>query len=138
MYGYKCTLMTDTEVITYLFDLLIRRHGLSLQQAVDVVAAPFWREIELMDEEDRKKFEAIRSVYSSALINGPFSIILGFEGGMLALNDRIKLRSLVAAEKGDNLYVASEEAAIRIICPSPDRVWSPQGGEPIIGLVEGK
>jgi glutamate synthase domain-containing protein 1 len=137
MYGYKCTLMTDTEVITYLFDLLIRRHGLSLRQAVDVVAAPFWREIELMGEEDRKKFEAIRSVYASALINGPFSIILGFKGGMLALNDRIKLRSLVAAEKGDNLYVASEEAAIRIVCPSPDRVWSPQGGEPILGLVEG-
>ena len=56
----------------------------------------------------------------------------------MALNDRIKLRSLVAAEKGDTLYVASEEAAIRIVCPSPDRVWSPQGGEPIIGLVEGK
>jgi glutamate synthase domain-containing protein 1 len=137
MYGYKCTLMTDTEVITYLFDLLIRRHGLSLTQAVDVVAAPFWREIELMGEEDRRKFEAIRAVYASALINGPFSIILGFQGGMLALNDRIKLRPLVAAEKGDTLYVASEEAAIRIICASPDRVWSPEGGEPVLGLLEG-
>ncbi len=138
MFGYKCTLMTDTEVITYLFDLLIRKHGMTLQQAADVVVAPFWREIELMSEEDRKRFEAIRAVYASALINGPFSIILGFPGGMMALNDRIKLRPLVAAEKGDTLYVSSEEAAIRVVCASPDRVWSPSGGEPVIGMVEGK
>lgn len=136
MYGYNCSLQTDTEVITYIFDLLIRKHGMSLQQAVDVVAAPFWREIEHMDDSQQKKLEALRSVYASALINGPFSIILGFEGGMLALNDRIKLRPLVAAEKGDMLYVASEEAAIRVVCEHPDRVWAPRGGEPIIGLVE--
>ena len=137
MFGYHCTLMTDTEVIAYIFDLLVRKHGMSLLEAVNVVAAPFWSEIELMEEEDRKKFEAIRSVYGSALINGPFSIILGFEGGMLALNDRIKLRSLVAAEKGEMLYAASEEAAIRVICPSPDRIWAPRGGEPVLGFVEG-
>lgn len=137
MYGYHCTLMTDTEVITYIIDLLVRKHGMALKEAVSVMAAPFWSEIELMDEEDRKKYEAIRAVYGSALINGPFSIILGFEGGMMALNDRIKLRPLVAAEKGDMLYVSSEEAAIRVICASPDRVWSPQGGEPVIGYVEG-
>ncbi|MBT3319285.1 MAG: glutamine amidotransferase family protein [Clostridia bacterium] len=138
MYGYDCTLQTDTEVITYIFDLLLRKHKLGLKQAVEIMATPFWREIALMSEEDQKKFEAIRAVYSSALINGPFSIILGFEGGMLALNDRIKLRPLVAAEKGDTLYVASEEAAIRVICSEPERVWSPRGGEPIIGLVEGR
>jgi glutamate synthase domain-containing protein 1 len=138
MFGYKCTLMTDTEVITYLFDLLIRKHGMTLQQAVDVVAAPFWREIELMEESERRRIEAIRAVYGSALINGPFSVILGFEGGMMALNDRIKLRPLVAAEKGDMLYIASEESAIRVICASPDRVWAPSGGEPVIGMVEGR
>ncbi len=137
IFGYKCSLMTDTEVITYIFDLLVRRHGMSLKEAVNVVVAPFWREIAMMDEEQKKKFTAMRAVYGSALINGPFSIILGFPGGMLALNDRIKLRSLVAAEKGDMLYVASEEAAIRIVCDAPDRVWAPAGGEPVIGLVEG-
>lgn len=26
-FGYDCELQTDTEVITYLFDLLSRRHG---------------------------------------------------------------------------------------------------------------
>ena len=44
----------------------------------------------------------------------------------------MKLRPLVCAEKDDFVYMASEEAAIREICPSPDRVWAPRGGEPVI------
>ena len=36
MFGYKCNLQTDTEAITYIFDLLIRRHGLPLDVAVSV------------------------------------------------------------------------------------------------------
>jgi len=66
------------------------------------------------------------------LITGPFSIILGYTGGIMALNDRLKLRSMVCAEKGSRAYVASEESAIRVIEPSPDRVWSPAGGEPVV------
>ena len=50
----------------------------------------------------------------------------------MALNDRLKLRSMVAAEKGDMFYVASEESAIRLMEPNPDRLWSPRGGEPVI------
>jgi len=52
------------------------------------------------------------------------------------LNDRLKLRPLVAGEKGATLYVASEEAAIRAICPNPERIWYPRGGEPVIGKLE--
>jgi glutamate synthase domain-containing protein 1 len=138
MYGYKCTLQTDTEVITYLFDLLVRKHNIPIEKAIKVVAAPFWDDIERESKELQNELKSIRSVYASALINGPFSIILGYEKGMIALNDRIKLRSLVAAEKGNRTYVASEESAIRIICDSPDRVWSPKGGEPVIALLEGE
>jgi glutamate synthase domain-containing protein 1 len=47
----------------------------------------------------------------------------------------VKLRPLVCAEKGDFVYMASEEAAIREICPTPDRVWAPRGGEPVIALL---
>lgn len=54
----------------------------------------------------------------------------------MALNDRLKLRSMVAAEKDDVVYMASEECAIRAICPDVDRIWSPRGGEPIIVTVE--
>ncbi|NLT95666.1 MAG: glutamine amidotransferase family protein [Clostridia bacterium] len=138
MYGYKCTLMTDTEAITYIFDLLLRKFGLPLESAVNIVAAPFWSNIERMEPERKKLMKSLRAVFGSLLINGPFSIILGGENGFVALNDRLKLRSLVAAEKGDIIYVASEESAIREVCPNPHRVWAPQGGEPVIGLLEGK
>jgi glutamate synthase domain-containing protein 1 len=136
MFGYKCTLQTDTEVITYLFDLLIRKHGLPLEKAIQVLVAPFWNDIEREDKSVQEELKALRAVYSSALVNGPFSIILGSEQGMVALNDRIKLRAMVAAEKGNKTYVASEESAIRIICPNPDKVWALKGGEPVIAFLD--
>ncbi|MCA6072437.1 MAG: glutamine amidotransferase family protein, partial [Endomicrobium sp.] len=138
MYGYKCTLQTDTEVITYLFDMLVRKHNIPMEKAIKIVAAPFWDDIERENKELQTELKSMRAVYANALINGPFSIILGYEKGMIALNDRIKLRSLVAAEKGDRTYVASEESAIRIICDNPDKIWSPKGGEPVIALLEGE
>ena len=54
----------------------------------------------------------------------------------MALNDRLKLRSMVVAEKGDNVYIASEEAAIRKMEENVDEIYSPRGGEPIIVKVE--
>ena len=50
----------------------------------------------------------------------------------MALNDRLKLRSMVVGEKADRVYVASEECAIRVIEPELDKIWSPKGGEPVI------
>ncbi len=41
MFGYKCTLQTDTEVITYIMDYLLRVQGLTLGEAASVIAAPF-------------------------------------------------------------------------------------------------
>lgn len=132
MYGYKCTLLTDTEVITYIIDFLNRKQHLSLEEVTQVIAAPFWSEIDAMPQERKKKLTYLRNAFSSLLITGPFSILLGFSGGMMALNDRLKLRSMVAAEKGDMFYVASEECAIREIEPTPERIWAPSGGEPVI------
>jgi hypothetical protein len=63
--------------------------------------------------------------------------VLGFNGGMVALNDRIKLRPLVAARQGDVLMVASEESAMRAVLDAPDDVWAPKAGEPVIGRVRG-
>ena len=54
----------------------------------------------------------------------------------MGLNDRIKLRPFVAAVDGDRVYMASEESAIREICPSPERVWAPKAGDPVIALFE--
>ena len=137
MFGYQCTLLTDTEVITYIIDFLVRKQGLSLEEMANVIAAPFWSTIARMPEERRKRLEYLRNCFSSLLITGPFSILLGFTGGMMALNDRLKLRSMVVGEKDDMVYIASEECAIRIIEPELDRVYSPRGGEPVIVRLNG-
>ena len=135
-YGYKCTLLTDTEVITYIIDFLNRKKGLSLEDTARVIAPPFWQQIEQLAPPERERLTALRKAFSSLLITGPFSIILGFKDGIMALNDRLKLRSMVAADKDDVLFVASEECAIKAICNKPDRIWSPGGGEPIFATLE--
>lgn len=132
MHGYRCNLLTDTEVITYILDYLLRKQKLTLKEASAVIASSFWANIDSKDDEDRKLETYLRQMYSELLITGPFSILVGFQGGMMALNDRLKLRSLVVAEKGKNTYFASEESAIRAIEPDVDRIWAPKGGEPVI------
>lgn len=133
MFGYKCTLQTDTEVITYIMDYLLRIQGLSLGEAASVIAAPFWSTIEnKTDLEDKEKHIYLRTLFPSLLITGPFSIVFGFSGGLMALNDRLKLRSMVVGEKDDKVYIASEEAAIRAMGPDAENIWAPTGGEPVI------
>jgi glutamate synthase domain-containing protein 1 len=66
-------------------------------------------------------------------MNGPFSIIVAHHGEMIGLTDRIKLRPLVAGTRGEFVYLSSEEAAMRLVSPTLDRVWSPRGGEPVVG-----
>ena len=135
-YGYICAFFTDTEVITYLFDLLVRKHRLSFEIVADILAAPFWDEIETKSEEKREFLKTMRIIYASALVNGPFSVIVANSKVMVGLNDRIKLRPLVAATSGEKLYIASEESAIREVCHTPDKVWMPKAGEPVIGRLE--
>ena len=132
MFGYKCNLQTDTEVITYIMDYLLRRQGLTLEEAASVIAAPFWSTIQGKAEPERQRLSWLRTVFPSLLITGPFSIILGFDGGLMALNDRLKLRSMVVGEKDDKVFIASEEAAIRAMEPDADNIWAPAGGEPVI------
>ena len=137
MYGYKCNLQTDTEVITYILDDLIRVKGLTLNEAANVSAAPFWSTIN--GEKDRRESEIhayLRKTFPSLLITGPFSIVLGFEGGIMALNDRLKLRSMVVGEMRDRVYIASEEASIRAMDDSAKEIWAPAGGQPVIVRVE--
>jgi glutamate synthase domain-containing protein 1 len=136
-FGYYCTLFTDTEVITYLVDLLVRRHKFTFDLVAKILAAPFWDEIERLPENQKQICKTLRIVYGSALVNGPFAVIIGHRNGLVGLNDRIKLRPLVAARKGSVLYISSEECGIREVCPSPDEVWMPKAGEPVIGKLEG-
>ena len=137
MFGYKCTLQTDTEVITYIMDYLLRRQNLSLKEAANVIAAPFWSTISsITDQEERERLKFLRTVFPSLLITGPFSIVFGFNGGLMALNDRLKLRSMVTGEKDDKVFIASEEAAIRVMEPDADNILAPAGGQPVIVKVK--
>ena len=137
MFGYKCTLQTDTEVITYIMDYLLRVQGLTLEEAASVIAAPFWSTIERKTSiRDKEQLVFLRTMFPSLLITGPFSIVLGFDGGLMALNDRLKLRSMVVGEKDDKVFIASEEAAIRVMEPDAQHIWAPAGGEPVIIKVE--
>ena len=54
----------------------------------------------------------------------------------MALNDRLKLRSMVVGEKNDMVYIASEEAAIRTMELNAENIWAPAGGEPVIVKVK--
>jgi glutamate synthase domain-containing protein 1 len=132
-FGYHCTMQTDTEVIAYAIDLLIRRHNLPIEIAAKVLAAPFWNDIERMPPAEQKLARTLRQVYPGLLLNGPFTIIIAHNGEMIGLTDRIRLRPLTVGVKGSMIYLSSEEAAIRLISPELDAAWIPSGGEPIIG-----
>ena len=136
MFGYQCTLQTDTEVITYIVDYLLRKQGLTLEETASVIAAPFWSTIERKPEAERQQFLYLRKIFPSLLITGPFSIVLGFDGGLMALNDRLKLRSMVVGEKNDKVFISSEEAGIRAMEPDAENIYAPAGGEPVIVRVK--
>jgi glutamate synthase domain-containing protein 1 len=133
MQRYACTLQTDTEVIAYAADLLMRRQSLPISIVSKILAPPIWNSIDRMEKKERKLLTALRMVYGPLLMNGPFAIIIGQRGGMIGLTDRVRLRPLTAAARGEMFYLSSEESAIRLISPELDEVWTPNGGEPVVG-----
>ena len=135
-FGYHCTLQTDTEVIAYAVDLLVRRHNLPIEIVAKILAPPFWSDIERLPEGQQKLFRTLRQVYGSLLMNGPFTIIVAHHDEMIGLTDRIRLRPLTVGVKEQVLYLSSEESAIRLICPDLDSAWIPMGGEPVIGSLK--
>jgi glutamate synthase domain-containing protein 1 len=133
-FGYQCTMQTDTEVVAYVVDLLVRKHELPMEIVAKVMAPPFWNEIERANSQ-KDLLMALRQVYAGLLLNGPFTFIIAHTGEMIGLTDRIRLRPLTVGEKDSMLYLSSEESAIRLISPQLDRVWTPMGGEPVIGKI---
>ena len=135
-FGYNCTMQTDTEVIAYAVDLLMRRHGLPIEIVAKVLAPPFWSSIERAPPEEQGLFRTLRQVYGSLLLNGPFTVIIAHQGEMIGLTDRIRLRPLTVGIKESVLYLSSEESAIRLVCPELDSAWIPMGGDPIVGSLK--
>jgi len=56
---------------------------------------------------------------------------------MMGFTDRIKLRLWWQASAVTGSIFSSEEAAIRRMEPSVERIWMPRAGEPVIGRVNG-
>ncbi len=137
MWGYKCTLLTtDSEVVTYIWDLLCRKHGLPKLIASMAMAPRYFEDISLLPEDQKKLAMWIRMTYGRAMINGPFSILVGTNRpnpSMIALTDRKKLRPMTAAlsEDENTVFASSEECAIRRVGEGGE-VWAPITGNPVI------
>lgn len=134
--GYVCTMHTDTEVLIYAVDLLMRKHNLPMEIVAKVFAPPFWDQINRMSKGQQELIRALRQSYAGLLMNGPFTIIIAHQGEMIGLTDRVRLRPLTVGEKGSMLYLSSEESAIRLIEPNLDKAWIPTGGQPVIGRLQ--
>lgn len=139
MNGYRCSVLTDTEVVAYLWDLLVRRNRLPIEVASFVMAPWTFDDIARMSPEHRRLAEWLRITYREAFLNGPFSIIVGRsqpETMLIALADRKKLRPMIAGLSPDEgtAYCASEECAIRIVEPEA-KTWAPEAGNPFIAVV---
>ncbi len=135
-FGYQCTMQTDTEVVAYAFDLLVRKHELPIEIVAKILAPPFWDDIDRRPPQEQKLLRALRQVYGRLLLNGPFTVIIAHQGEMIGLTDRIRLRPLTVGEKGSVIYLSSEESAIRLICPDLEKAWSPMGGEPVVARLQ--
>jgi glutamate synthase domain-containing protein 1 len=145
MFGYKCLLGTDTEVIAYLFDQLARRHNIPVPIAALAFNPPLYDVIERMPREQQIIMKNIRMTYRSALLNGPFSIVVGSElhgkPAMIGLTDRKKLRPQLIAQSTDekSYFISSEEASFERLNLEQGtnhvdikKVWASHAGTPFI------
>jgi glutamate synthase domain-containing protein 1 len=140
MAGYKCTVLTDTEVVAYMWDMLVRKHGLPIADAAFAMAPWTYEEINTLDEQSRKLATWTRIAYKEAFLNGPFSILVGRSRPditLIALADRKKLRPMLVGRSPDEetIYCASEECAIRVVEPDA-YTWTPNAGSPLVATVK--
>ena len=141
MFGYECSLLTDTEVVAYLIDLLTRKHGLTNILTCNILAPPYYDEITRMKNGNKDIFKILRMNYGSAMLNGPFSILVGSNNGnltLMGLSDRKKLRPLIAgiSEDKNTVYLSSEESAITKVEKNIGKIWAPVAGLPVIAEAE--
>ncbi len=139
-FGYECKLLTDTEVLAYLFDLYVRKSNYPLEIAHQVaamaLAPPYWRDIDNMSPQLKKIATAIRLTHRRGMANGPFSIIITTDypkPTMIGHSDRKKLRPLIAAisEDENTFYLSSELNPIHTVDETSE-YWQPNPGQPVI------
>jgi glutamate synthase domain-containing protein 1 len=139
MNGYKCSLLTDSEVVTYLWDLLVRKHKLPIPVAGFALAPWYYQDIQRLDTKSQNLANQLRITYKEAFLNGPFSILVGRsrpEITMIAMADRKKLRPLLIGQSkdGKRVFAASEECAVRVVDDDAE-TWIGNPGNPMIAKV---
>jgi glutamate synthase domain-containing protein 1 len=136
-HGYICHLQTDSEAIVYLLDLLIRRHGLTISEAVTALAPPYWATVErLTDPGEQERLTLLKIIYEQAMLNGPFAVLAAFNGGMFSLTDNTKLRPMTTAASAGYTYFSSEISALYEMEENPETVYTPRAGQPVVALYE--
>lgn len=135
-HGYVCRMQTDSEVVAYLLDLLIRRHGLTVYDCAMVLAPPYWATTERISDVHLREFMlSLKIIYESAMLNGPFAILAACSEGMFSLTDNTKLRPMTIATTGDYSYFASEVSALYEMEENPETVFAPRAGQPYIVML---
>ncbi|MBS3969512.1 MAG: glutamine amidotransferase family protein [Clostridia bacterium] len=133
IFGYKCNLQTDSEVVVYLLDLLIRQHGLSIEDATRVLAPPYWSEIKRMKNNiERNRLIGLKTTYESAMLNGPFAILCAHDNGLFSLTDNTKLRPMSVGVSKGYKYFSSEISALYEMDNNLEEIFAPRAGEPVI------
>lgn len=136
-FGYYCRMQTDSEVVAYLLDLLMRRHDLSIEEASLVLAPPYWIAAQqLADGVVREKMLALKIIYEAAMLNGPFAILAACTEGLFSITDNTKLRPMTVGRGGDYTYFASEVSALFEMEEDLDNITTPRAGQPCIVRLE--
>jgi len=132
-FGYYCRMQTDSEVVAYLLDLLMRRHELTIEEATLVLAPPYWIAAEqLADEAVRDKVIALKIIYEAAMLNGPFAILAACADGLFGITDNTKLRPMTVGRNGAYTFFASEVSALYEMDEDLQNIYMPRAGQPCI------
>ncbi len=131
---------TDSEVIAYIVDYLVRVKGLTMEQVGMILSNPYEHSVEMAgDETFARTIRKLILAYKGAQLDGPFTVIAGYTDGedayMLGLIDRSKFRPIVIGEDKERIYMASEECQIRRISPEA-RVWTPEPGRFVLASMK--
>ncbi len=136
---------TDSEVIAYIIDHLVRVKGLTMQQVGLILSNPYEHYVDLVgDEALVAGIRKLALAYKGSQLDGPFTVIAGYCDGednyMLGLIDRSKFRPIVVGEDDERIYMESEECQIRRLSPDA-RVWTPEPGRYVLvsmknGIIE--
>ncbi|MBI3963022.1 MAG: hypothetical protein HY335_09730 [Deinococcus sp.] len=131
MHDYSFPIATDSLVIAKALTFFHRR-GIPFEEASRMVlCAPTWEEIDRLPKEQAERYREARIRYGSLILDGPFSIVVGFTDGIFGLRDRKGLRPLVWGTKGDLCFFGSEEAAIQAMADDVTTVQELAPGEPV-------